>query len=81
VNLADGHLEGRHEGPGPNLETITVEGGKLVFEYRIVKSNTHYGLEEEINKAAVEGWEPMFVYAWNTAPNTADHAVLLRRPR
>jgi hypothetical protein len=51
-----------------------------VFEYRIVKSNTHAGLEEGINKAASEGWEPVIVYAWNTSPNTADHAVLLRRP-
>jgi hypothetical protein len=51
-----------------------------VVEYRIVKSNTHTGLEEQINKAATEGWEPIIVYAWNTAPNTADHAVLLRRP-
>jgi hypothetical protein len=56
------------------------KGVLLVFEYRIVKSNTHTGLEKEINKAAADGWEPMFVYAWNTAPNTADHAVLLRRP-
>jgi hypothetical protein len=51
-----------------------------VFEYRIVKSNTHTGLEEEINKGATEGWEPIMVYAWNTTPNTADHAALLRRP-
>jgi len=51
-----------------------------VVEYRIIKSKTHTGLEEEINKAAAEGWEPIMVYAWNTAPNTADHAVLLRRP-
>ena len=50
-----------------------------MVKYRIVKSNTHQGLEEEINKAAAEGWEPIIVYAWNTAPNTADHAVLLRR--
>ena len=50
-------------------------------EYRIVKSNTHTGLEEEINKAATEGWEPIMVYAWNTGMNTANHAVLLRRPR
>ena len=56
------------------------KGGELVAEYRIVKSNTHTGLEEQINKAATEGWEPIMVYAWNTAPNTADHAVLLRRP-
>jgi hypothetical protein len=55
------------------------KGGLLVFEYRIVKSNAHTGLEKEINKAAAEGWEPIFVYAWNTTPNTADHAVLLRR--
>ena len=27
--------------------------------YRIVKSSTHTGLEEEINKAAVDGWEPI----------------------
>lgn len=56
-----------------------VQGGRPVVTYRIVKSNTHQGLEEEINKAAAEGWEPIIVYAWNTAPNTADHAVLLRR--
>jgi hypothetical protein len=43
-----------------------------------VKSNRHDGLEEEINKAAAEGCVPIIVYAWNTAPNTADHAVLLR---
>lgn len=48
--------------------------------YKIVKANTHTALEKEINKAATEGWEPIIVYAWNTAPNTADHAVLLRRP-
>ena len=51
-----------------------------MFQYRIVKSGTHTGLEREINAAAAEGWEPVIVYAWNTAPNTADHAVLLRRP-
>jgi hypothetical protein len=51
-----------------------------MFEYRIVKSNTHTGLADEINKAATEGWEPMTVYAWNTGLNTADHAALLRRP-
>jgi hypothetical protein len=51
-----------------------------VFEYRIVKSKNHTDLEKEINKAATKGWEPIIVYAWNTAPNTADHAVLLRRP-
>ncbi|HEY7466773.1 MAG TPA: hypothetical protein VIB47_08780 [Dehalococcoidia bacterium] len=51
-----------------------------MFTYRIVKSGTHNGLADEINKAAAEGWEPVIVYAWNTAPNTADHAVLLRRP-
>ena len=51
-----------------------------MFEYR-TEVRTHHGLEADINKAAAEGWEPMFVYAWNTAPNTADHAVLLRRPR
>ena len=49
-------------------------------KYKIIKSSTHTGLEAEINKAAAEGWEPVIVYAWNTAPNTADHAVLLRRP-
>jgi len=51
-----------------------------VFEYRIVKSSTHTGLEKEINKEATGGWEPIMVYAWNTTPNTADHAALLRRP-
>ncbi len=56
------------------------KGGELVFEYRIVKSNTHAGLEEQINKAAAEGWEPIMVYAWNTGWVTAAHAVLLRRP-
>ena len=50
-----------------------------MFEYRIVKSKTHTGLEEEMNKAAAEGWEPVIVYAWNTAWTTADHAVVLRR--
>ena len=50
-----------------------------MFVYRILKSGTHTGLEHEINKAATEGWEPVIVYAWNTAPNTADHAALLRR--
>lgn len=48
-------------------------------KYRIVKSSTHTGLEAEINKAAVDGWEPIIVYAWNTGMNTADHAALLRR--
>ena len=52
-----------------------------MFEYRIVKASTHTGLEDEINKAATEGWEPMFIYAWNTGVATADHAVLLRRSR
>lgn len=52
-----------------------------MFEYKIVKSGTHTGIEKEINKEAAQGWEPVIVYAWNTAPNTADHAVLLRRPR
>jgi hypothetical protein len=50
-----------------------------VNKYRIIKSSTHHGLEDEINKAAADGWEPIMVYAWNTAPNEADHAVLLRR--
>ena len=52
-----------------------------MFEYRIVRSGTHTGLEDEINKAAADGWEPMFVYTWQTGVSTADHAVLLRRPR
>ena len=52
-----------------------------MFEYKIVKSGTHNGLEHEISSHAAEGWEPVIVYAWNTAPNTADHAVLLRRPK
>jgi hypothetical protein len=59
-------------------EQPTGEKG-VVMKYRIIKSSTHHALEEEINKAAAEGWEPVIVYAWNTAPNTADHAVLLRR--
>jgi hypothetical protein len=52
-----------------------------MFEYKIVKSGTHTGLEQEINQRATEGWEPLIVYAWNTGVNTADHAVLLRRPK
>ena len=56
------------------------EGRDNVFEYSIRKSGTHTALAEEINRAAADGWEPVIVYAWNTAPNTADHAVLLRRP-
>jgi len=51
-----------------------------VFVYRIVKSNTHTGLADEINRAAADGWEPVMVYAWNTGLNSADHAALLRRP-
>ena len=50
------------------------------MEYKIVKSDTHSGLEGEINRAVTEGWEPMMVYAWNTGWTSADHAVLLRRP-
>ncbi len=52
-----------------------------MFEYKIAKSNTHTGLEHEINKLAAEGWEPVMVYAWNTGWTSADHAVLLRRPK
>jgi hypothetical protein len=26
------------------------------MQYRIVKSNSHKGLEDEINKAATDGW-------------------------
>jgi hypothetical protein len=51
-----------------------------VFEYKIIRTKTHTELEQEINKEAMEGWEPVMVYAWNTAPNTADHAALIRRP-
>ena len=52
-----------------------------MFEYKIVKSSTHTGLEQEINQHASEGWEPVMVYAWNTGWTSADHAVLLRRPK
>lgn len=50
-----------------------------MFEYKIIKSKTHTGLEQEINKAASDGWEPLTVYAWNSGWSTADHAVVLRR--
>ncbi len=51
-----------------------------MFEYKIVKAGTHGRLEQEINRAAADGWEPVIVYAWSTGAATADHAVLLRRP-
>ncbi len=50
-----------------------------MYEYRILKADSHSALETKINKAAAEGWEPIMVYAWNTGMSTADHAVLLRR--
>ena len=56
------------------------KGESDVFEYKIIKSKTHTGLEQEINKAASDGWEPLTVYAWNSGWSTADHAVVLRRP-
>ncbi len=60
--------------------TSAADGGKALFEYKIVKAGTHTGLETEINQAAADGWEPVAVYAWNTGWTSANHAVLLRRP-
>lgn len=53
----------------------------LHYEYRILREHSHNDLEDKINDAARDGWEPVMVYAWNTDFNHADHACLLRRVR
>jgi hypothetical protein len=51
-----------------------------VYEYRVVRQDTHNDLQQALNELAAESWEPVQYALWSTEVS-AYHFVILRRPR